>query len=81
MIFIVVSVIVFLLGMAALISAIETASTATSLGLIQKMKSEVNRRAELLLGLLKIKGKVISTLLIGNSLANTLCTIMSTSFL
>ena len=81
MIFIVVSVIVFLLGMAALISAIETASTATSPGLIQKMKSEGSWRAELLLGLLKMKGKVISTLLIGNSLANTLCTIMSTSFL
>ena len=67
--------------MAALILATETARTATSPGLIQKMKSEVSRRAELLLGLLKIKGKVISTLLIGNSLANTLCTIMSTSFL
>ena len=43
------------------------------------MKSEGSRRAELLLSLLKRKEKVISTLLIGNSLANTLCTIMATS--
>ncbi|MDP4832932.1 MAG: HlyC/CorC family transporter [Rickettsiaceae bacterium] len=79
MFFIVVSVIICLLGAAALISATETAITATSQGLIQKMKSEGSRRAELLLSLLKRKEKVISTLLIGNSLANTLCTIMATS--
>ncbi|MDG1436871.1 MAG: HlyC/CorC family transporter [Rickettsiaceae bacterium] len=79
MLYIVVSVIIFLLGLAAFISATETAITAISPGLLQKLKSEGNGRAEKLLGLLKIKEKVISTLLIGNSLANTLCTIMATS--
>lgn len=78
MLFIVVSFIAALLGLAALISATETAITATSPGLIQKLKSEGNKKAELLLGLLKIKEKVISTLLIGNSIANTLCTTIAT---
>ncbi len=75
---IVVSFVVCLLCLAGLISAAETAITATSPGLIQKLKSEGNKRAELLLGILKIKEKVISTLLIGNSIANTLCTTIST---
>ena len=78
MLFIVVSIIVCMLGAAALISATETAITATSPGLIQKLKSEGSKRAELLLSILKIKEKVISTLLIGNSLANTLCTTIAT---
>lgn len=78
MLFIVVSFIAALLGMAALISATETAITATSPGLIQKLKSEGSKKAELLLRLLKIKEKVISTLLIGNSIANTLCTTIAT---
>lgn len=79
MLLIVISLIVFLLGVGALISAAETAITATSPGYIQKLKSEGNKKAELLLGILKIKDKVISTLLIGNSIANTLCTTISTS--
>lgn len=78
MLFIVVSFIVILLGMGAIISATETAITAASPGLIQKLKLEGNKKAELLLGLLKIKEKVISTLLIGNSIANTLCTTIAT---
>lgn len=78
MLFIVVSFIVALLGIGALFSATETAITATSPGLIQKLNSEGNKRAKLLLGLLKIKEKVISTLLIGNSIANTLCTTIAT---
>ncbi len=77
--FFVVSVIIFLLGLAAVISATETAITAAAPGMIQKMKSEGNKNADKLLKLLKIKEKVISTLLIGNSLSNTLCTIMATS--
>jgi Mg2+/Co2+ transporter CorB len=79
MLLIVVSVIILLLFLAAMLSATETAITATSPGIIQKMKSEGNKRAGQLLSLLKIKEKVISTLLIGNSFANTLCTIMATS--
>ncbi len=78
MIFIIVSIIACLLGVAALISATETAITATSPGLIQKLKSEGDKRAVVLLGFLKIKEKVISTLLIGNSIANTLCTTLAT---
>ena len=78
MIFIVVSIIACLLGIAALISATETAITAASPGLIQKLKSEGDKRAELLLDFLKIKEKIISTLLIGNSIANTLCTTLAT---
>ena len=78
MIFIVVSFVLGLLCIAGFISAAETAITAASPGLIQKLKSEGNKRAELLLGILKIKEKVISTLLIGNSIANTICTTIST---
>ena len=78
MIILVVSFVLGLLCIACFISAAETAITATSPGLIQKLKSEGNKRAELLLGILKIKEKVISTLLIGNSIANTICTTIST---
>lgn len=76
---IIVSIIALLLGVAALISATETAITATSPGRIQKLKSEGDKRAVLVLKILKIKDKVISTLLIGNSIANTLCTTIATS--
>lgn len=76
---IVVSIIFILLGVGALISAAETAITGTSPGSIQKLKSEGSQRAKDLLSLLKMKEKVISTLLVGNSLANTLCTIIATS--
>lgn len=79
MLIIVVSIVIFLLVAAALISATETAITATSPGLIQKMKSLGDKRAMLLSDLLKTKEKIISTLLVGNSLANTLCTIIATS--
>lgn len=70
--------ITILLGIAAMISATETAITAVSPGLIQKFKSAGNIKAILLLKLLKSKDKVISALLIGNSIANTLCTTIAT---
>ena len=76
---IVVSIILFLLAVSALISAMETAITATSPGKMQQLKSEGNIKASIILGVLKIKDKVISTLLIGNSIANTLCTTLATS--
>jgi len=79
MLFIVVSVIVGMLCISAIISATETAITASSPGIIQKLKAEGSKRAELLLGVLKIKEKVISTLLIGNNLANIICTTIATS--
>lgn len=79
MTFIVVSIIICLLAFAGLISATETAITATSPGRIHQLISEGNKRAIVLKGLLKIKQKIISTLLIGNSIANTLCTTLATS--
>lgn len=78
MLLITLSVILILLVIAALISATETAITAASPGLLQKLKSQGDRKANILLNLLKIKEKVISTLLIGNSIANTLCTTIAT---
>lgn len=78
MLFIIVAIIVVLLAIAAMISATETAITAISPGLIQKLKSEGDKRAGLLLGILKTKDKVISALLIGNSISNTLCTTLAT---
>lgn len=79
MTFIIISIISVLLAIAALISATETAITATSPGKIQKLRIEGNKKAQLVLNILKIKDKVISTLLIGNSIANTLCTTIATS--
>ena len=79
MLFIIVSAIVGMLCISSIISATETAITASSPGLIQKLKAEGNKRADLLLGILKIKEKVISTLLIGNNLANIICTTIATS--
>lgn len=78
MLFIVISIVVVLLAFAALLSATETAITATSPGMIQKLKSEGDKKAGLLLGILKMKDKVISTILIGSSIANTICTTIST---
>ncbi|MGC0371865.1 MAG: hypothetical protein DGJ47_000566 [Rickettsiaceae bacterium] len=78
MFFIIISVIILLLAIAAFISATETAITAASPGYIQKLKSEGNKQASVLLSLLKIKEKVISTLLVGNSIANTICTTIAT---
>lgn len=76
---IITSIIIFLLALAGLISATETAITATSPGRLQQLISEGNTRAVILQRILKIKEKVISTLLIGNSIANTLCTTLATS--
>ncbi|MFK7973310.1 MAG: HlyC/CorC family transporter [Rickettsiaceae bacterium] len=78
MIFIVVSVIVGLLALAAILSATETSIVALTPGLLQKLKSEGSKKAKLLLGILKIKEKVISTLLIGYSISSTLCTTIAT---
>jgi Mg2+/Co2+ transporter CorB len=79
MFFVVISIIAGLLALAGLISATETAITASAPGKLHKLKSEGNKRADLVLKVIKIKDKVISTLLIGNSIANTLCTTLATS--
>ena len=72
-------IILFLLAISALLASIETAITASSPGKLHKLKSEGNRTAGLVLNILKKKEKVISTMLIGNSLINTICTTLATS--
>lgn len=72
-------IILFLLAVSALLASIETAITASSPGKLHKLKSEGDRTAGLVLNILKKKEKVISTMLIGNSLINTVCTTLATS--
>ncbi len=79
MLLIIIIAIICLLFLAAFISATETAITASAPGKLHKLKSEGDEKASLVLDVLKIKPKVISTLLIGNSIANTLCTTLATS--
>ncbi len=79
MLLLVVFFVIIMLGVAAMISATETAITASSPGKLHKLKSEGSKRAAAVLDIIKIKPKVISTLLIGNSIANTLCTTIATS--
>ncbi|NRB10461.1 MAG: HlyC/CorC family transporter [Rickettsiaceae bacterium] len=79
MLLIVVSIIIGLLILAALISATETAITAASPGKLHQLKNEGSHRATAVLTILKIKDRVISTLLIGNSIANTICTTLAAS--
>jgi Mg2+/Co2+ transporter CorB len=71
-------IIMLLLSMSGLISATETAITASSPGKIQRLRSDGNKRASTVLKILKIKDKVISTLLIGGSISNTICTTLAT---
>lgn len=70
---ILISVTLALLSLSALLAALETAITASSPGKMLNLKSEGSKRAVLVLGILKTKEKVISTMLIGNSLINTVC--------
>lgn len=71
-------IIVLMIGCAALLSATETAITASSPGKIQKFKAKGVKR-NTVLQVLKNKEKVIGTLLIGNTLLNTVCTTIATS--
>lgn len=71
-------IIVLMIGCAALLSATETAITASSPGKIQKFKAKGIKR-NTVLQVLKNKEKVIGTLLIGNTLLNTVCTTIATS--
>lgn len=71
--------VVILLLVSAYLAAIETAVTAASPGRIQKLKSEGDLKAIVVLKLFKIKEQVISSLLIANSFFNTLCTTIATS--
>lgn len=72
-------IILFLLAISALLASIETAITASSPGKLHKLKGEGDKNAGLVLNMLKKKEKVISTMLIGNSLINTVCTTLATA--
>jgi Mg2+/Co2+ transporter CorB len=67
-------IIILMLGVSGVLAATETAITASSPGKIQKLKTEGDKRAVTVLKVLKSKEKVIGTLLIGNSLINTIST-------
>jgi Mg2+/Co2+ transporter CorB len=79
MIWFAVFLIFILLAISACFAGIETAVTAASPGKMQKLKAEGNRRVMAALRLLKMKEKVISTLLVGNSFLNTVVTTIATS--
>ena len=79
MVLLTILLIAIMLIISALLAATETAITATSPGKIYKLRSRGNKRAVIALQILKVKEKVISTMLIGNSLINTVCTTIATS--
>lgn len=62
-----------LLILSAALSGTETAMVAASPGRMQKLRSEGSNRATMVLKLLKTKDKVISTILIMNTISNTIC--------
>lgn len=63
-----------LLLLSACLSGIETAMVASVPGRMQKLKAEGSAKANIVLKLLKMKDKVISTILVVNSISNTICT-------
>ncbi|MEY3197411.1 MAG: hypothetical protein RLZZ59_782, partial [Pseudomonadota bacterium] len=67
-------IIAALLLFSACLSGTETAMVAASPGRMQKLKLEGNTKANVVLKLLKMKDKVISTILIMNTISNTVCT-------
>ncbi|HJD67994.1 MAG TPA: HlyC/CorC family transporter [Rickettsia endosymbiont of Bembidion lapponicum] len=71
--------IIVMIALSALFAATETAITASSPGKIHKLKVAGDKRAKTVLQVLKKKEKVIGTLLIGNSLINTVCTTIATT--
>jgi len=71
--------IIVMIALSALFAATETAITASSPGKIHKLKIAGDKRAKTVLEVLKKKEKVIGTLLIGNSLINTICTTIATT--
>ena len=63
-----------LLLLSACLSGIETAMVASVPGRMQKLKAEGSNKANIVLKLLKMKDKVISTILVMNTISNTICT-------
>ncbi|WP_375327090.1 HlyC/CorC family transporter [Candidatus Tisiphia endosymbiont of Nemotelus uliginosus] len=72
-------IVTIMIGWSAILSATETAITASSPGKIQKLKLKNTKHSIGTLEVLKNKEKVIGTLLIVNTLSNTICTTISTS--
>jgi len=73
--------VVVLMTISALFSCSETSITATSRAKIHRMANEGNKRAKKLEKLLKIREKVISTMLVGNNAVNILASALATSAL
>jgi Mg2+/Co2+ transporter CorB len=72
------SIIIFcLLLFSACLSGIETAIVASVPGKMQKLKAQGSKKANIVLKLLKTKDKVISTILVMNTISNTICTTIS----
>jgi Mg2+/Co2+ transporter CorB len=78
MVFFSISVII-LLAISAICSASETAVTGSSPGKMHKLKSEGSNRAALVVKLLKNKGRLISSLLVANTVVNILSTSLVTT--
>lgn len=72
-------IVTIMIGWSAILSATETAITASSPGKIQKLRLKNIKHSIGTLEVLKNKEKVIGTLLIVNTLSNTICTTISTS--
>ncbi|WP_341763974.1 HlyC/CorC family transporter [Candidatus Tisiphia endosymbiont of Beris chalybata] len=72
-------IVTIMIGWSAILSATETAITASSPGKIQKLKLKNIKHSIGALEVLKNKEKVIGTLLIINTLSNTICTTIATS--
>ncbi len=63
-----------LLLFSSCLSGVETAMVAAVPGRMQKLKAEGSTKANMVLKLLKMKDKVISTILVMNTISNTICT-------
>lgn len=81
MIVFLVTFIIVMLAFSALLAATETAITAVSASRLYKLKEKGNKKAANALEIVKMKEKVISTMLIGNNLINTVCTSIATSII
>lgn len=73
--------VITLMLISAIFAASETSITAASRPKVHRMMNEGNKRAKKLEKLLKIREKVISTMLIGNNVVNIVASTLATSVL
>jgi Mg2+/Co2+ transporter CorB len=71
--------ILILMGASALLSCSETSITAVSRAKISRMSSDGDKRAKRLEKLLKIRNKVISSMVVGNNIINIIASVLATS--